>query len=59
MATRATLAKYNRQMQTFEYNIRKLLNDIDRRAKTNEADEDVMEKNLVNTNEDGSRCWSF
>ncbi len=59
MATRATVARYNRQMQTFEYMQRQLLEGIDRHSKRKEAEEDVMEKHHVDTDDNGNRLWRF
>ena len=60
MAAAATLAKYNNDMRRFEYNINKILGNIDRREKSGEADESVMEKHLIHTCCDSeSRRWRF
>ena len=59
MATRATVAVYNRQMQTFEYMQRQILAEIDHRSKCKGAEENIMEKHHVDTDENGNRCWRF
>lgn len=60
MANAATLAKYSNDMRRFEHSIRKIIGDIDRRKKSGEADEAVMEKHLVHTCCDSkSRRWRF
>jgi hypothetical protein len=53
------LRKNNHAMSLFNYNMNRLLDGIDRRKKSNQADEDVMQKNLTNVNEDGERTWTF
>jgi len=48
-----------RNMRTFEYMQNKLIAGIDKRAKENHADEDVMVKHHTDTNSEGERTWSF
>lgn len=53
------LRKNNHAMALFNYNMNRLLDGIDRRKKSKEADEDVMQKNLTNVDSDGGRTWTF
>lgn len=48
-----------RNMRTSEYMQDKLIAGIDRRARENRADEDVMAKHHTDTNSEGERTWSF
>ena len=59
MATAAALARNNRHLRTFEYMQNKILTGIDKRARTKEADVNVMSKHLSGVNEDGERTWTF
>jgi len=54
------LRKNNHAMALFNYNMNRLLDGIDRRKKSKEADEDVLEKNLTRVDKNtGERTWTF
>jgi len=53
----ATVRKSNHVMKMFEYNINKILRDIDRFKKSKEADEDILAKKYQGADEDGNRSW--
>jgi hypothetical protein len=60
MANKAQrVANFNRHMRTFEYMQRLIIAGIDKRAKENAADEDVMDEHYVGSNSEGERCWTF
>ena len=52
-----TVRRSNRAMKTFEYNINKMLRDIDRYHKSKGADDDIMSKKFQGADENGNRSY--
>ena len=53
----ATVRKNNHAMRLFEYNINRILDEIDKRKRSKEADSDVMAEKYQGVDKDGNRSW--
>lgn len=52
-------ARNSSKVKQAEYQERKLLQEIDRRAKNGKVNEDAASKHYVGCTNDGCRVWSF